>query len=50
MIIVHAQPSATGNTAPVWVQTSSKHRAGLHGIPCDYTRVLKVSALTGAQK
>ena len=47
MKIVHAQSSATGNTAPVRVQTSSKHRAGLHGMPCDYPRVLTVSALTG---
>ena len=38
MKIVHAQLSATGNTAPVVVQTSSKHRAGIHSMPCDYPR------------
>ena len=43
MKIMHAQR----NTKPVWVQTSSKHPAGLHGMPCDYSRVIKVSALTG---
>ena len=49
MKIVHAQLSATGNTVPVWVETSSKYRAGLHGMPCDYQRIIMVSTLTGSR-
>ena len=44
-----AQLSDTGNTAPVRVQTFSKSRAGLHGMPCHYPRVLTVWPLWGPE-
>ena len=32
------RPYVYENTAPVRFQTFSKHCAGLHGMPCDYSR------------